>query len=140
MPTKRDPHSNIPSTVPLTVRASSTHTTLRWSPTRPTWSTTASGAGGDQPSAVSRKHQLYLLDSDLHTCPARPACLWQRPSGYIISAFNVYNAPTYQGKLASINQCSLVKSRSSDLQPFRSSEYSLHRPNSVSRPTGSLAA
>ena len=49
MPTKRDPHSNILSTVPPTRRASSTLTTLRSLPSRPTLSTTATGAG----SAVS---------------------------------------------------------------------------------------
>jgi len=51
MPTKRDPHSNIPSTAPTTRRASSTLTTLRSSPTRPTLSTTPTGAG----SAVSSR-------------------------------------------------------------------------------------
>jgi len=43
------------TTVMPTTRASSTHTTLRWSPTQPTWSLTAPGPGRDRASATSCK-------------------------------------------------------------------------------------
>jgi len=58
-----DPHFNIRSTVPPTRRASSTLTTLRSLPDRPTLSTTATGAG----SAVSSRPSSERPDWNLIT-------------------------------------------------------------------------
>ena len=52
-PPSPDSHSKMRSTVLLTRRASSTHTTLRSSPTRPISSSTAPGAGGVRPLSSS---------------------------------------------------------------------------------------
>jgi len=56
------------TTVPVTRRASSTHTTLHSSPTRPTLSTTAPGPGGVWPSAPSSKPHCRHCAAALCSC------------------------------------------------------------------------
>ena len=61
------------TTVLLTRRASSTLTTLRSSPTRPTLSTTAPGAGGARPSLYSSKPTKNV------TCTAKRRTFYYKP-------------------------------------------------------------